>query len=315
MAVGETNSFESIVDVNSSKLLVGLVGEGIGQSLSPSLHEEEARCHGLKLHYQLIDLANPDVERAGLPFLLKAAAAIGFRGLNITHPCKQAVIPLLDGLSADAQALGAVNTVVIEQGRFVGHNTDWSGFSMGFRQALPDASLRHVVLLGAGGAGAAVGHAILKMGAQALSIADTDSTRAQALAGRLAAQHPAAKVACVSDAAAALAGASGLIHATPTGMAKHPGMPIAEGALAHRPWVAEVVYFPIETELLKAARRQGCAVADGGGMAVGQAIGAFELFTGRKADAGRMEAHFRKLLENNARANARASSIQRESPE
>jgi shikimate dehydrogenase len=313
--VAETDSFEGIGDVNSSKLLVGLIGEGIAQSLSPSLHEEEARCHGLKLHYQLIDLAKPDVESAGLPFLLKAAAAAGFRGLNITHPCKQAVIPLLDALSADAQALGAVNTVVIDQGRFVGHNTDWSGFSMGFRQALPDASLRHVVLLGAGGAGAAVGHAILKMGAQALSIADTDGARAEALASRLAAQHPAARVSRVGDAAEALAGASGLIHATPTGMDKHPGMPIAEGALAHRPWVAEVVYFPIETELLKAARARGCAVADGGGMAVGQAIGAFELFTGRKADAARMEAHFRGLLESNARAGARASSTSRESLE
>jgi shikimate dehydrogenase len=297
--------------LNAPRLLVGLIGEGIAQSLSPSLHEEEARCHGMKLHYQLIDLANPDVEKAGLPFLLKAAAAIGFRGLNITHPCKQTVIPLLDGLSADAQALGAVNTVVIDQGRFIGHNTDWSGFSMGFRQALPDASLRHVVLLGAGGAGAAVGHAILKMGAQTLSIADTDEARAVALAGRLAAQHPGARVSRVNDAAAALSGASGLIHATPTGMAKHPGMPIVASALAHRPWVAEVVYFPIETELLKAARQQGCAVADGGGMAVGQAVGAFELFTGRKADVARMEAHFRSLLDNNART----SSISRESPE
>ena len=315
MAVPETRLPESIADVNAAKLLVGLIGEGIAQSLSPSLHEEEAKCHGLKLHYQLIDLAGPQAGRAGLPFLLNAAAAIGFRGLNITHPCKQAVIPLLDGLSPDAQAIGAVNTVVVDQGRFIGHNTDWSGFSVGFRQALPDASLRHVILLGAGGAGAAVGHAILKMGAQALSIADTDSSRAEALASRLAAQHPAARVAPISDAAGALAAASGLIHATPTGMAKHPGIPIATGALAHRPWVAEVVYFPIETELLKAARRQGCAVADGGGMAVGQAIGAFGLFTGRTADAARMEAHFRKLLDNNARVEARASSIPGDGPE
>jgi shikimate dehydrogenase len=305
----------SAAEMNAAKLLVGLIGEGIGQSLSPSLHEEEARQQGLKLHYQLIDLANPQTARADLSFLLKAAAAVGFHGLNITHPCKQAIIPLLDGLSADAQALGAVNTVVIDQGRFIGHNTDWSGFSMGFRQALPEVSLRKVVLLGAGGAGAAVGHAILKMGARALGIADTDKARAEQLAARLAAQHPAASVTHVADPAAALADASGLIHATPTGMVSHPGMPIAESALKHRPWVAEVVYFPIETELLKAARRLGCAVADGGGMAVGQAIGAFELFTGRRADPTRVEAHFRRLLENNAQASARASSVSMESPE
>lgn len=287
--------------VDAPKMLVGLIGDGIGESLSPLMHEAEGAQQGMRLHYHLIDLADEPDGPGALPALLKAAARLKFRGLNITYPCKQAVIPLLDGLSEDAAAIGAVNTVLIDQGRFIGHNTDWSGFSRGFTRALPGVPLERVLLVGAGGAGAAVAHAILKLGARRLTLVDTDQVRAGELAQSLAKRFPNAWVEIVMDASQAVTEAQGLIQATPMGMAKNPGMPIAEGALAHRPWVAEVVYFPIETELLKAARRQGCLVADGGGMAVGQAIGAFELFTGREADAARMDAHFRRLLDNKAR--------------
>jgi shikimate dehydrogenase len=280
------------------KLLLGLIGDGIQQSLSPAMHEEEGAQHGLNLHYHLIDLAYDPAGAANLPELIEAVRKMGFAGVNITHPCKQAVIPLLDDLSPDARAIGAVNTVVREGRRLVGHNTDWSGFAAGFQRSLPDVPLRQVVLQGAGGAGAAAAHAILNLGAQALHVVDTDLPRAQALTDALAARFSKAKLSAGTDANAALAGADGLIHATPTGMAKHPGVSIDRAALAHRPWVAEIVYFPLDTALLKAARQQGCRVADGGGMAVWQAVGAFELFTGLKPDAARMEAHFRRLLDN-----------------
>lgn len=284
------------------KLLVGLIGDGIQQSLSPAMHEEEGAQHGLNLHYHLIDLTYDPAGAANLPLLIEAVRKMGFAGVNITHPCKQAVIPLLDDLSADARAIGAVNTVVREGRRLIGHNTDWSGFAAGFRRSLPDAPLRQVVLQGAGGAGAAAAHAILNLGARALHVVDTDLPRAQALADALAARFGQARLSAGVDASAALIQADGLIHATPTGMAKHPGMPIDAAALAHRPWVAEIVYFPLDTALLQAARQQGCRVADGSGMAVWQAVGAFELFTGRKPDAARMEAHFRRLLDNGGSA-------------
>jgi len=93
-----------------------------------------------------------------------------------------------------------------------------------------------------------------------------------------------------------LAPADGLIHATPTGMAKLPGMPFPEALLRPSLWVSEIVYVPLETPLLSAARRIGCRVADGGHMNVGQALGAFRLFTGLEPDAARMEAHFRRLV-------------------
>jgi shikimate dehydrogenase len=275
------------------KLLLGLIGAGIQRSMSSALHEEEGRHHGLRVHYQLIDLdaaAGVDL----LPELMRAARVIGFAGLNITYPCKQSVIPLLDALSEEARAIGAVNTVMREGERLVGYNTDGSGWSWGFRRALPGADLSRVVLLGAGGAGSACGDAVLRLGAQLLVIVDQDPSRAAVLAGRLN-QHFPGKTSAAGDAAAAMHGATGLIQATPVGMAALPGMPLPEKLLQRSMWVSEVVYVPLETPLLKAARRIGCATADGGHMNVGQAVGAFKLFTGLDPDPARMDAHFRRL--------------------
>jgi shikimate dehydrogenase len=278
------------------KLLVGLIGAGIQRSLTPAMHEGEARHHGLALHYQLIDLERTHAGVEVLPTLLAAARTMGFAGLNITYPCKQAVIPLLDDLSEEARAMGAVNTVVFRDGRTVGHNTDGSGWAWGFERALPGADLSRVVLLGAGGAGSAIAHAVLRLGAQHLSIVDHDARRAAELAASLGAVYGRERVAA-TDLHTAMAGATGLIHATPTGMAKLPGLPLPAELLHPRLWVSEIVYFPLDTALLQAARARGCATADGGWMAVGQAVGAFRLFTGLEPDAARMDAHFRRLLQ------------------
>ncbi len=282
-----------------TKPLIGLIGAGIQKSLTPAMQEEEASHHGLRLHYQLIDLDRSAEGAAQLPALIAAARTMGFAGLNITFPCKQAVIPLLDELSDEARAMGAVNTVVFKDGKATGHNTDGSGWARGFQRALPNADLARVVLLGTGGAGSAIAHAALRLGTGHLVLVDREADRAQALAGSLNATHGAGRVSADTDVAQALQGATGLIHATPTGMAKLPGLPLPAALLHAGLWVSEVVYFPLETELLREARARGCAVSDGGGMAVGQAIGAFELFTGRAADAARVDAHFRRLVAGN----------------
>ena len=285
-----------------TKLLLGLIGSGIGQSLTPAMQEEEARAQGLHLHYQLIDLDRSASGAAQLPALIAAARTIGFAGLNITYPCKQAVIPLLDDLSDEASAMGAVNTVVFKQGKAIGHNTDGSGWAWGFTRALPQADMARVVLLGSGGAGSAIAHAVLRLGAGHLMLVDTDAARAEGLADSLNARYGTGRVSAGSDAAAVLPGATGLIHATPTGMAKLPGLPLDAGLLRPGLWVAEIVYFPMETALLKAARAAGCPVSDGGGMAVGQAVGAFELFTGLTADAARVRRHFLQRVAERAAA-------------
>jgi shikimate dehydrogenase len=292
--------------MNTTKRLVGLIGAGIQRSLTPALHEAEGAAQGLRLHYQLIDGHTAEPTLAALPTLIAAARFMGFAGLNITYPCKQAVIPLLDALSDEARAMGAVNTVVFDaSGKATGHNTDGSGWRWGFERQLPGADLKRVVLLGAGGAGSAIAHAVLRMGDGELVVVDSDGPRAAALAEELNKQYktPEAptrrRASWSTDVAAALQaerGVTGLIHATPTGMDKLPGLPLPAALLHAGLWVSEIVYFPLETALLRAARAAGCRVCDGGSMAVGQAVGAFTHFTGLQPDAERMQQQFHALL-------------------
>ena len=266
---------------------VGLIGAGIGTSLSPALHECEAAELELDYAYRLIEFDEQDVG-----WLLERVRHAGFRGVNVTHPCKQSVVGHLDALSDDAAALQAVNTIVFEDGRTTGHNTDTTGFAESFARRLPDAALDRVVLLGAGGAGAAVGLAALRLGAGRLTIVDVDRERAEACARRLGAEVGTLESVATAD---------GLIHATPTGMEGHPGMPLDEQLLHPGLWVAEVVYRPLETQLLRRAREVGCRTMDGGAMAVFQAAASFELFTGVAPDRERMLRHFAELADHASR--------------
>jgi shikimate dehydrogenase len=277
--------------------LVGLIGADIGPSLSPALHEREADELGLRLLYRLIDLRELGLPASAVGSLLTAARRLGFDGVNVTHPCKQLVVEHLDALSPEASALGAVNTVVFDGDRAVGHNTDAAGFARSFARGLADAPSERVVLIGAGGAGAAVAHAALELGTDRLTVLDAEPGRAQALAEALGRTFDPDRVttAGVDALPGLLRDADGLIHATPTGMANHPGMPFAADLLREELWVAEVVYRPLETELVRQAREAGCRTLDGGGMAVFQAADAFALFTGVEPDRERMLRHFTEL--------------------
>lgn len=279
----------------SRQFRAGLIGAGIQASLTPAMHMAEGREQGLSYRYDLLDLTEMGEEPNQLQNLLSFAEDEHFAGLNITHPCKQAVIPFLDSLTPDAAALGAVNTVVLRNGRREGHNTDWWGFAESFKRGLPDVELGHVVQLGAGGAGAATAYAALRLGVKTLTLFDKDEARAHALVGKLQPLFPEATLKAGDDLQEALQQANGLIHATPTGMDKYPGLPLPAELLHKDVWVAEIVYFPIETALLAEARQRGCRVLDGGGMATFQAVGAFSLFTGQQADADRMRRHFLSL--------------------
>ena len=291
LAVSETAAHRS------SRVLLGLIGAGIHGSLTPTMHEREGDAQGLRLLYQKIDLDRLGLGPEALAELLQAAERMGFAGLNITHPGKQAVIPHLHELSPDAEALGAVNTVVLRDGRRVGHNTDWWGFAESFRRNLPGVSLERVVQLGAGGAGAAVAHALLTLGAGELAVSDVERVRAQTLATALCARFGAGRARASGDLAADTAQANGLVNCTPMGMDAHPGLPLPPALLHPALWVADIVYFPRETALLREARQIGCRTLDGGGMAVFQAVGAFRHFTGREPDAERMLRHFAELGE------------------
>ena len=273
-------------------VLLGLIGKGIGASRTPALHEREGAAQRLRTIYKLIDLERLSLTADALPDVLTAAERAGFAGLNITHPCKQAVLPLLHEVSDDARALGAVNTVVLRDGRRIGHNTDWWGFAESFRRGLPDVARDHVVQLGAGGAGAAVAHALLTLRTRRLSIFDTDRTRAAAVAADLNTRFGAGRAESAGSVDVAVAAADGVVNCTPIGMAAYPGTPLPPALLRPALWVAEIVYFPLETELLREARARGCRTLDGSGMAVFQAVEAFRLFTGITPDHERMLWHF-----------------------
>lgn len=276
-------------------ILAGLIGAGIQASRTPALHEHEGDEQGLRYLYRLIDLDQLQLDNNALPDLLLAAERMNYTGLNITFPCKQAIIPLLDELSPEARGIGAVNTVVLKDGKRVGHNTDCLGFAEGFRRGLPDVTRERVVQMGAGGAGAAVAHALLSEGVGQLSIFDVDVERAESLANNLNQHFGAGRAVAGHDLGSTLGQADGLVNTTPMGMAKLPGMPVPAALLRPELWVAEIVYFPLETELLRNARALGCRTLDGGNMAVFQAVKAFELFSGKVPDAQRMLAHFQSM--------------------
>jgi shikimate dehydrogenase len=260
------------------------------------MHEREGRHQGLSLAYRRIDLESLALGTGSLPDLLQWAIRLSFDGLNVTHPAKQAIMPFLDELTEDAQALGAVNTVVIKDGRTTGHNTDWGGFVRGLDRQLPDAPIDRIVLVGAGGAGAAVAFGLLKTGASHLEVFDIDQQKARDLVVRLTEAFGPGRLSLGKDLTAAVSKADGLVHATPTGMAAHPGLAFPEELIQPSLWFADVVYFPLESELVSVAKSRGCVVAQGGGMAVFQAVEAFELFSGVAPDADRMMRHFTSMV-------------------
>ena len=276
----------------AASLRAGLIGRGIQLSYSPRMHESEGVRLGLNYSYRLFDFDLLDRNDADLPNLIAWLRDKGYAGLNITHPFKEQVIATLDRLSPEASAIGAVNTVVFQADAAVGHNTDCWGFAESFQRGLPHPRLDCVVLIGTGGAGMAVAHALLGLGVKRLAVADSIGAKARQLAARLNDQVPSREIVAVTDLAAALATADGMVNATPVGMVKYPGIPVEAAWLRPEMWVADIVYFPAETELLQVSESIGCRILPGTGMAVFQAVMAFKLITGVAPDPDQMAKHF-----------------------
>lgn len=278
--------------------VMGLIGQGVGPSLTPEMHEREAERQGLRYAYKTIDLTAERAEPEHLRRLLDFAVELGFDGLNVTHPVKQRMVPLVDHLSPRVEAIGALNTVLVRDGVTYGHNTDVTGYEAALGGGLPDASLERVVLLGAGGAGTAVAHALVELGVHELVVVDHDLARARTVLASLQSRGTSASLEAVTVEAvpAVLAGASGLVNATPVGMAAHPGTPLDPDLLHEGLWVSDIVYRPLVTGLLEAARARGCRTLAGAGMAVHQAADAFELVTGKPADRTAMFADLDDLV-------------------
>lgn len=266
-----------------SRALLGLVGARIDRSISPAMHEAAGRAVGIDVRYHLIDAHVIGFGPDALPQLLNGVRLAGFTGVNVTFPFKEAVVPWLDSIEGAAEKVGAVNTVVVHDGRLVGHNTDYSAVIGGWQRAFGARKPGVAALIGAGGVGRAIGHALVTLGAQEMRIADIDPARARRLAETLQSRYPTVHTITAPDAETACAGVSGIVNATPVGMHAFPGSPAPVSALSGIAWAMDAVYTPLETAFIAAARRAGAAVMTGQELAIGQATDAFVLFFGRRA--------------------------------
>src|SRR5256714_7241106 len=272
-------------------LLLGLIGSPIMSSAAPAMHEAAAQALGLRAHYRLIDV--PGADQAKLKAMLDGVRLLGFSGVNVTFPYKEAVIPLLDAVAPGAAAAGAANTVVVRDGKLTGHNTDATGFASAFKAVLGAPGDAPVALIGAGGVGRAIGFAMAELGTRALRIVDREPKKAHALAARLADRM---NTQACRDVAGALAGASGGINGTPIGMLPNRDSPVPAELLHEALWVADAVYTPLWTPLLQAARAKGARLMTGRELCIHQAADAFRLFTGLEASRDRIGAAFDAII-------------------
>lgn len=282
----------------SGRYLVGLIGEGISASLTPAMHEVEARELGLDYEYRVLDLIELRRPASDVEAMLRDAQSSDFAAVNITYPCKQLVLDMVDDLHPDAAHLRAVNLVVFDDGRRIGYNTDWMGYRDALTAGLRGASLDRVVQIGCGGAGAATAYALLSEGARRVDLSDADPARSTELAARMRELFPGRNIGTLAtgDLPAAISAASGVVHATPLGMFHHPGIAFDLDLLAEGAWVSDIVYRPLETQLIRGASERGHQVLDGGRMAVGQAFASLQIITGMEPDRDRMRRHFRMLV-------------------
>ena len=261
--------------VSQSRFLTGLLGAPISHSASPAMHERAAEALGLRCHYHLIEIAGAGREQ--LKGVLEGVRRLGFAGINVTFPYKEAVLDLLDEISPDAAPIGAVNLVLVRDGRLIGHNTDRSGFARAVATLVSASSHGAVALIGAGGVGRAIAFALAGLGIRELRIFDSEPGKAAHLAERLDGQL---KTGASDSVEEALRGAVGVVNGSPVGMLPDRGTPVPDGLLHPGLWVADAVYSPLWTPLLTAARAKGAKVLTGRELAIHQAVRAFELFTG-----------------------------------
>lgn len=271
--------------------LTGLIGAPIAHSASPAMHEQAADALGVRCHYQLIEVAGAD--REGLRALLDGVRRLGFAGVNVTFPYKEAAVDLLDEMSPGAAAIGAVNTVVVRDGALVGHNTDTTGFARAAADLVNGSGRGTVALIGAGGVGKAIAFALAGLGVSGIRLFDADRAKADKLAALLRKQDGVVVADSVED---ALAGAVGLVNATPVGMLPSRATPVPDALLHAGLWVADAVYSPLWTPLLTAAKAKSAAVMTGRELAIYQAADAFELFTGLAPSAVEMGIAFDSVM-------------------
>ena len=269
--------------------LAAVIGRPVAHSRSPALFAHWLGAHGVRGHYVPVEVAPERLEAS-----LRALVELGFRGVNVTAPLKEAALRLADRASERAAAIGAANTLTFEGasgkggGAIHADNTDGHGFMANLRQGAPgwDPTAGPAALLGAGGAARAVVAALAEAGVPEIRLANRTRARAEALAEAF----PRVVVRDWTEAGDALEGAALVVNATSLGMAGQAPLDVRLDALAPAMVVTDLVYAPLETPLLAAACARGCVVVDGLGMLIHQAVPGFERWFGatpRADDAAR----------------------------
>jgi len=264
--------------INGKTKLVGLIGWPVEHSLSPAMHNSAFAA--LNLNWRYLPLP---VHPERLGEAVAGLRALGFVGANVTVPHKEAVMSYLDHVTPEAQAIGAVNTIVVREGRSIGHNTDWCGFLAALSEGGFDPQGKRVVVLGAGGAARAVVYALAHAGAQ-VTVLNRTLARAQVLVKDFSPLFPALPL-TLQTLEEQTAEAHLLVNATPVGTWPEVNQSIWPQGLTFpgHLTVFDLVYNPRQTKLLRQAEAAGAKAIGGLGMLVHQGAAAFELWTGEKA--------------------------------
>lgn len=276
--------------ITGTTRLCFILGRPIAHTLSPTMHN--AAFAALALPYVYLPWAVPP---EGLGAATAAFRAMeNFAGANVTVPHKEAIRFHLDALSPEAEGIGAVNTVIPRDGRLLGHNTDGLGFIASLREGGMDPRGARVLLLGAGGGAKGVAYALAAEGTAEITVANRSPERAEALVGALAARFRRCQFLALPlqapGVAEAVKSADVLINATSVGLAPGETLPLDLGGLRPTTLVCDLIYRPLETAFLEAARGKGCRVLNGLGMLLHQGAAGFRLFTGVDAPLDAMRA-------------------------
>lgn len=266
--------------------LFGLLGHPVGHSMSPLMHNDAFVALGIDNYYQAFDVASERLEKA-----VVGMKALGISGFNVTIPHKVAIMEFLDEIDGEAKTIGAVNTVVNENGRFVGYNTDGQGYLDALLEDISEETLHqaNVLIIGAGGAARAIVTVLSSFGTKRLVICNRTVEKAEVLAKECS-QKTEISTMTIADAEAALEQFDVIVNTTSVGMSPNiDAKPISLEKLKEDALVSDLIYNPLETALLKEAKQRGGKTQNGVGMFVGQGALAFKKWTGVEPNRLRMK--------------------------
>ncbi len=268
------------MDISPYTKLIGLIGHPVKHSLSPKLHNILYQKYGLDCIYLAFDIAPKDIMSA-----VEGFRTLSFVGFNVTVPHKQAIIPFLDAIDPEADAIGAVNTVKIRNGKLIGYNTDGMGFVYSLEQSGFLLQDKDVVVLGAGGASKAICAYLLKEKVRNVYLWNRTKERALELISKIQPHYPNSCMEYIDNKKLQKTEVDLLVNTTSVGMwPEVDSCPLEEYVFSSNTLVADIIYNPLETHFLKEARKAGCITLNGLGMLVAQALKSIEIWTGIPMD-------------------------------